>query len=102
VRLSDHVEAARNVHTRDGMVKEHGDTRMPSLAEDPDQNARSVPSHPSAKRKSPQANGSSRGRRKPSRSDKAGADEHLGATEGQVSETPAPAGEAFKDEPKQG
>lgn len=31
-----------------------------------------------------------------------GADEHLGATEEQVSETPAPAGDAFEDEPKQG
>ena len=30
------------------------------------------------------------------------ADEHLGATEEQVSETPAPAGDAFEDEPKQG
>jgi hypothetical protein len=29
-------------------------------------------------------------------------DGHLGATEEQVSETPAPAGEAFEDEPKQG
>jgi hypothetical protein len=29
-------------------------------------------------------------------------DEHLGATEDQVSETPAPAGDAFDDEPKQG
>ena len=29
-------------------------------------------------------------------------DDHLGATEEQVSETPAPAGEAFEDEPKQG
>ena len=30
------------------------------------------------------------------------ADAHIGATEGQVTETPAPAGEAFKDEPRQG
>lgn len=30
------------------------------------------------------------------------ADAHLGATEEQVSDTPAPAGDAFKDEPKQG
>ena len=29
-------------------------------------------------------------------------DEHLGAQENQVSETSAPAGEEFKDEPKQG
>jgi hypothetical protein len=29
-------------------------------------------------------------------------DEHEGATEEQVSDTPAPAGPAFKDEPKQG
>ena len=29
-------------------------------------------------------------------------DDHLGATEEQVSETPAPAGDAFEDEPKQG
>ena len=29
-------------------------------------------------------------------------DGHLGATEEQVSETPAPAGDAFEDEPKQG
>ena len=30
------------------------------------------------------------------------ADAHIGATEDQVSDTPAPAGEAFNDEPKQG
>jgi hypothetical protein len=30
------------------------------------------------------------------------ADAHIGATEEQVSETPAPAGDAFNDEPKQG
>ena len=29
-------------------------------------------------------------------------DAHIGATEGQVSETPAPAGDAYNDEPKQG
>ena len=29
-------------------------------------------------------------------------EEHMGATEDQVSDTSAPAGEAFKDEPKQG
>jgi hypothetical protein len=29
-------------------------------------------------------------------------DEHLGATEDQVSDTTPPAGNAFKDEPKQG
>ena len=30
------------------------------------------------------------------------ADEHIGATEDQVAETPAPSGDEFKDEPKQG
>lgn len=30
------------------------------------------------------------------------ADEHLGATEDEVSDTPAPAGEYYKDEPRQG
>jgi hypothetical protein len=30
------------------------------------------------------------------------ADAHIGATEGQVSDTTAPAGDAFKDEPRQG
>jgi hypothetical protein len=29
-------------------------------------------------------------------------DDHIGATEDQVSDTSAPAGEAFKDEPRQG
>jgi hypothetical protein len=29
-------------------------------------------------------------------------DAHIGATEGQVSDTTAPAGDAFKDEPRQG
>jgi hypothetical protein len=29
-------------------------------------------------------------------------EEHMGATEDQVSDTSAPAGEAFKDEPRQG
>lgn len=29
-------------------------------------------------------------------------DDHLGATEDQMSDTQAPAGEAYKDEPKQG
>ena len=29
-------------------------------------------------------------------------DKHIGATEDQVSDTQAPAGEAYKDEPKQG
>lgn len=29
-------------------------------------------------------------------------EEHIGATEDQVSDTSAPAGDAFKDEPKQG
>ena len=31
-----------------------------------------------------------------------GGDGHIGATEDQVSDTQAPAGEAYKDEPKQG
>jgi hypothetical protein len=31
-----------------------------------------------------------------------GGDGHLGATEDQVSDTQAPTGEAYKDEPKQG
>jgi hypothetical protein len=30
------------------------------------------------------------------------ADDHIGATEDQVSDTSPPAGEAYKDEPKQG
>jgi hypothetical protein len=30
------------------------------------------------------------------------ADAHIGATEDEVSETPAPSGDAFQDEPKQG
>jgi hypothetical protein len=29
-------------------------------------------------------------------------DAHIGATENQVSETPAPSGDAYKDEPRQG
>ena len=29
-------------------------------------------------------------------------DEHIGATENQISDTPPPAGEAYDDEPKQG
>jgi hypothetical protein len=29
-------------------------------------------------------------------------DAHIGATEGQVSDTPAPSGETFEDEPRQG
>ena len=31
-----------------------------------------------------------------------GGDAHIGATEDQMSDTQAPAGEAYKDEPKQG
>jgi len=55
----------------------------------------SVPSTPPLKRPSP----------KPDEGDAdpvSEEDGHLGATEEQVSETPAPAGDAFEDEPKQG
>ena len=64
------------------------------------------------KRPSPLADGNPKSLHKPKdraeQPDEAGADtsskadEHLGATEEQVSETPAPAGDAFEDEPKQG
>ena len=39
---------------------------------------------------------------RPSRSQTEAGDEHLGAKENQVSDTTAPAGQAYKDEPKQG
>jgi hypothetical protein len=39
---------------------------------------------------------------RPSRSQTEDGDEHLGAEEHQVSDTSAPAGPAYKDEPKQG
>jgi hypothetical protein len=39
---------------------------------------------------------------RPSRSQAEAGDEHLGAEEDQVSDTTAPAGSAYKDEPKQG
>ena len=70
-----------------------------------------VRSTPPLKRPSPQADGSPDLLHKPEtrapQSDEASTkpshgDEHLGATEEQVSETPAPAGDAFRDEPKQG
>ena len=76
------------------------------------QEGKSVPSTPPLKRPSPQADGRRESLHKPgnrapqpgeaSSDTSTGADEHLGATEEQVSETPAPAGEAFEDEPKQG
>ena len=76
------------------------------------QEGESVRSTPPLKRPSPQADGSRESLHKPgnraSQPDEAsadtstGADEHLGATEDQVSETPAPTGHAFEDEPKQG
>jgi hypothetical protein len=72
----------------------------------------SVRSAPPPKRPSPQANGRPESLHKPenrapqpdeaSADTSSEADDHLGATEGQVSETPAPAGDAFEDEPKQG
>jgi hypothetical protein len=62
--------------------------------------------------KTPQADGSSEPlnrAEKPRRTSKKEAsikpdsgDAHIGATEDQVSDTQAPAGEAYKDEPKQG
>ena len=39
---------------------------------------------------------------RPSRSQPDAGDEHLGAKENQVSDTAAPAGHAYDDEPKQG
>jgi hypothetical protein len=39
---------------------------------------------------------------RPSRSRTDAGDDHLGAEENQVSNTVAPAGQAYKDEPKQG
>lgn len=39
---------------------------------------------------------------RPSHSQTKGGDEHLGAKENQVSDTTAPAGQAYQDEPKQG
>ena len=56
-------------------------------------------------RRAPGSNGSAESPRRPSgapQPDESGADEHVGATEDQVSETPAPSGDDFKDEPKQG
>jgi hypothetical protein len=62
--------------------------------------------------KTPQADGSSAPlnstekpavplkKRRPAKVDRG--DAHLGATEDQVSDTQAPSGEAYKDEPKQG
>ena len=73
-----------------------------------DESARTTPP---LKRPSPQADGSPESLQKPKnrapQPDEASAtpsdeDGHLGATEEQVSETPAPTGDAFKDEPKQG
>ena len=63
--------------------------------------------------KTPQADGSSEPlnaaekprppvKKRPRRSVVDRGDGHLGATEDQVSDTQAPAGEAYKDEPKQG
>jgi hypothetical protein len=79
---------------------------------DPAPEEESVRSTPPLKRPSPQADGSPESLHKPEKPaaqpDKGSAhtasadDEHIGATEAQVSETPAPAGDAFKDEPKQG
>ena len=69
---------------------------------------------PSPPRPSPQADGSPESLHKtqqpeqdkandrPSRPSPKESDEHLGARENQVSDTTAPAGSAFKDEPKQG
>ena len=70
----------------------HWEVPMPTHRDTPQdtdsaQHGESVSSTPPLKPASPQADG---------------ADEHLGATEEQVSETPAPAGDAFEDEPKQG
>jgi hypothetical protein len=62
--------------------------------------------------KTPQADGSSEPLNRPEKSNRMAkkrrprpadaGDGHLGATEDQVSDVQAPAGEAFKDEPKQG
>ena len=56
---------------------------------------KSLQSTPQLKRPAPQAD-------KGSADTSSNEDGHLGATEEQVSETPAPAGDAFEDEPKQG
>jgi hypothetical protein len=79
---------------------------------DPASEDDSVRSTPPLKRPSPQADGSPESLHKPDnrapQPDEARADtsseedEHMDATEEQVSETPAPAGDAFKDEPEQG
>ena len=76
------------------------------------QEDKTVRSTPPLKRPSPQADGSPDSLHKPesrapqpdeaSTDTSSDGDEHLGATEEQVSETPAPAGDAFEDEPKQG
>jgi len=72
----------------------------PHAAEDRSQKPR-PPQTPA----SPQADGNSEPvrntQRQPARSPES-ADEHIGATEDEVSDTSAPAGADFQDEPKQG
>ena len=88
----------------------HWEVPMPTHRDTPQdtdsaQHGESVSSTPRLKRPSPRAVGRPESLHKPgeaSSDTSTGADEHLGATEEQVSETPAPAGDAFEDEPKQG
>ena len=95
----------------------HWEVPMPTHREIPQdtdsaQHGESVSSTPRLKRPSPRPDGRPESLHRPgkgapqpgeaSSDTSTGADEHLGATEEQVSETPAPAGDAFEDEPKQG
>jgi hypothetical protein len=57
---------------------------------------------PESLHKAPKPQKNDRAGDRPSRSQTEGGDEHLGAEEHQVSDTSAPAGPAYKDEPKQG
>jgi hypothetical protein len=77
--LSEHLEAHMKTPQADGSSEPLQQTETPRLPERP-----RVPQKKRSKRSSDAG------------------DAHLGATEDQVSDTQAPAGEDYKDEPKQG
>ena len=79
-------------------------------APEPEESVRSIPKRPAPSRQADETPESLHKAENPAgRTEKPSAhtpsdagDQHMGAREDQISETPAPAGSAFKDEPKQG
>ena len=68
----------------------------------PDKSSPQANRSPESLHKTPKTDKNDRADDRTSHSQPEAGDEHLGAKENQVSDTTAPAGQAYKDEPKQG